>query len=124
MMGSDPQAVERLARALDAPQQTITTDTDINDALAAAQALAPSLYPREAWRSALKDRMLREATSPPIAEDGAGTRDGIVERTHSVEVVDPTLGRLTLADVESISEQRAQEVARNVARILARQHRT
>jgi hypothetical protein len=117
MMGRDRRS-ERLARILD-DRNAEVEDTGMRAAARAADALTPSVAPRESWRSALKDRMLREAQrAGTVRRTDAGTHDGAdVDAVHSVEVATSETARIVLADVEEIDEERAREVAAKLERI-------
>lgn len=109
---------EQLAQALDDPNLTVD-DPALEAAIRAADALTPGVAPRESWRAAVKDRMLREAKRAGSApREGAGTRDGSSGSSiHSVEVETTGDAHIVLADVEEIDEARAREVAAKLERI-------
>lgn len=119
---------ERFARALDSVVGGPSTDPDVDRLVEATQALAPAAYPRETWRSTVKERMLRESArqlagegEAPAVEAAGGTLDHQAgSAVNVVEVADPTLGRLVLADVEGIDAERAQQIARALADLDAR----
>lgn len=80
--------------------------------------LKPGVPIRESKRTETKERMLRIAasewaTTPP---PGPGSRDGCTPgpEVHTAEVDLPD-GQVYLADVESITPQRAAEIAQEVA---------
>lgn len=109
---------ERFARAVDNPASAgITSDAAVNDAQQIVAALAPGVYPREAWRMGLKARLLADYGRPPLApgSDSAGSRDGGEPASYVAEAVRGDLGRVRLADLEPISAERAQSVTDQIA---------
>ena len=118
MKRRQPSAPEQLAQALDDPNVKVD-DPALEAAIRAADALTPSVAPRESWRAAVKDRMLREAKRAGASpREGAGTRDGSSSASiHSVEVETTGDAHIVLADVEEIDEERAREVAAKLERI-------
>lgn len=118
---------KRFARALDSVVGGPSTDPEVDRLVEATQALAPAAYPREAWRSTVKERMLRESARQLAGEDAPAAEAAAVALDHHaggavnvVEVADPSLGRLVLADVEGIDAERAQQIARALADLDAR----
>lgn len=107
---------ERLERVLNAPT-AVCSDSEVMAMAQVASLLAPSVQPREAWRSALKERLLRGGAGP--VQSGAGSRDGDgVEGVHTAEVGTGSLGLVVLADVEHIDADRADAVLRGLLGVL------
>lgn len=113
----EARTAERLERAL-ASAAAVTSDEEINDLVAVTQALAPAVHPREAWRATVMDRALREFAGKPAG--GARPRASLriagehVPEVHAADVVDTSLGRVLLADVEALDSQRVQAVLREI----------
>lgn len=119
------EAAERLARALDDPStDTAELDDDTRGAVQAARALAPAVQPREAYRIALHERIMRDfrsarsANTLPAAPDEVD--DGDVPM-HRLDVLDSSLGRVTLTDLEEITPARAEAILRSLQAIAARE---
>lgn len=113
---TDPH-IERFARALDSGT-SLSSDPEIDRMVEVSRAVAPNVYPREAHRQAVKERILRLAASnaagvkPPAdpAVTGPGRTDGS-DCLHATEVTDPLLGLVTIADVEPVDDDRARRIA-------------
>lgn len=117
---AEQHAAERFHRALSSGE-TLTSDQDINERLAVTRAVAPALHMRQPFRDALEQQMLREfehAQKDRPAVNGRAL-DGQQDIVFAVDVVSAELGRVTLVDVEAISDERAQRAVLALVGLLA-----
>lgn len=91
---------------------------------AVVSAVAPAVFPTERFRADTKAMMLREFSRPKVeATTDAGTRDGLADPgSHTFRVESP-FERVTMADMETISPERADEAAETLRRIADRHER-
>jgi hypothetical protein len=112
--------VEETAAAVE-PNAPTSTNPIVLGQQSAATAIAPAVFPTERWRKDTKDAMLREFRRPKgEGRADAGSLDGLEASSGNVVRVETGAGSVTLADMESISEDRAAAAAETVARIVAR----
>lgn len=111
-------STELTAQAVE-PMATPATQATARAYQAVASAISPAVFPTEQWRQDTKDAMLREFRRPRgQAREDAGSLDG-TELVANVVRVETGAGVVTLADMESISDDRAAAAAETVARIIA-----
>ena len=94
----------------------LTRDSYIGALVSTSGLLYANVPIRERRRQATKQRMLMEAQTMwnERPRGGGGTKDSPTLSVHTAQVELPD-GRVTLADVESISQERAEQTAREVA---------
>jgi hypothetical protein len=87
-------------------------------------ATTPSVYPRPSFHDELRRRLVHEATRvAQAARAGAGSLDGSGEgvgAVHLVSVATPRGGEATMADIEPIDPDRAEEVMRRAREVMER----
>lgn len=114
---------ERLARQLQGIGPT-SHDPKTRAMIAVAQGLAPAEPLSETTRSRTKSlalRELRRASAPVEPQAEAGSRDGLdTLAPHTARVTTAEGVQIVMADLEHISEDRAAEIAKKAAALVAR----